>query len=368
VENNLFEHCDGDPEIISVKTNDNIVRYNTFTACQGTVCLRQTNRSVVEGNYFFGKGKAGTGGLRVYGKAHLIYNNYFEGLTGDKWDAAITLTNGDVDTNTTSFSSHVRPVRNTIAYNTLVNNYSNIEIGFTNNGNYGKPPKDNVFAGNIVVGKSNELIKYLTVPVNHQWIKNIMNPITPATLGITAAQPEIWVVDPQMALTDSVWKLSSSSPAVNYAPPWYPYVSVDIDGQTRDANPDAGCDEYSTLPRLRKPLTAQDVGPDSPEQLTDIHNRASDGCTLPNELALLQNYPNPFNPVTAIQYLLPSPSHMSLVVYDILGRTVATLVDGEEMQGLHTVRFDARSLPSGTYYYELRYNAQREVKKMIVLR
>ena len=89
IEYNLFENCDGDPEIISVKTCDNIVRYNTFMSSQGTLCLRHGDRTIVNGNYFFGEGKDGTGGIRFYGDDHKIYNNYFEGLTGTIWDAAL---------------------------------------------------------------------------------------------------------------------------------------------------------------------------------------------------------------------------------------------------------------------------------------
>lgn len=57
VEHNLFEDCDGDPEIVSVKSCDNIIRHNTFIASYGTLSLRHGNRNRVEGNYFFGNGK-----------------------------------------------------------------------------------------------------------------------------------------------------------------------------------------------------------------------------------------------------------------------------------------------------------------------
>lgn len=82
IEQNLFENCDGDPERVFVKTCDNIIRYNTFLSSKGTVCLRNGNRTVVNGNYFLGQGKEGTGGIRFQGDEYKIYNNYFEGLTG----------------------------------------------------------------------------------------------------------------------------------------------------------------------------------------------------------------------------------------------------------------------------------------------
>ena len=72
-----------------------------------------------------------------------------------------------------------------------------------------------------------------------------------------------------------------------------------------------------------------------------------------DRMTLHQNYPNPFNPVTTIRYSLPSEAHVNLVVYDVLGRQVATLV-GETMHaGAHEVHFDAARLSSGTYIYRL---------------
>ncbi len=128
IENNLFEECDGDPEIISVKSCKDTVRYNTFRRCMGTVSLRHGDGSVIHDNFFLGEGKAGTGGVRIYARNHKIYNNYFAGLTGYTWDAAITLTNGDTDTG--SLSAHWRIDNVIISHNTLVDNYSNIEIGY----------------------------------------------------------------------------------------------------------------------------------------------------------------------------------------------------------------------------------------------
>jgi hypothetical protein len=77
IEYNLFEDCDGDPEIISVKSCKDTVRYNTIRSSQGTVSLRHGDGSVVHDNYFLGEGKEGTGGVRVYARYHKIYNNYF---------------------------------------------------------------------------------------------------------------------------------------------------------------------------------------------------------------------------------------------------------------------------------------------------
>ena len=74
---------------------------------------------------------------------------------------------------------------------------------------------------------------------------------------------------------------------------------------------------------------------------------------VPDTYVLEQNYPNPFNPSTVIRFGLPFQSRVKLVVYDLLGRPVQTLLDGELSAGSHEVNFDASPLPSGTYLYTL---------------
>jgi hypothetical protein len=74
---------------------------------------------------------------------------------------------------------------------------------------------------------------------------------------------------------------------------------------------------------------------------------------LPNIYALSQNYPNPFNPTTTINYQLQKAGSVSLKVYDMLGREVATLVNGEKTAGYYSATFDASRLSSGTYIYRL---------------
>ena len=76
---------------------------------------------------------------------------------------------------------------------------------------------------------------------------------------------------------------------------------------------------------------------------------------VPSDFRVSQNYPNPFNPETSIEYFLPSQGEVSVVVHDVLGRTVATLADGVQAQGPHTVRFAAGHLPSGIYSYRVKF-------------
>jgi hypothetical protein len=84
--------------------------------------------------------------------------------------------------------------------------------------------------------------------------------------------------------------------------------------------------------------------------------------------ALSQNYPNPFNPSTLIRYSVPSAGRVSLNVYDVLGREVATLFEGFRQPGSYTVRFDGTGLPSGVYLYRLQSGGMVETRKLVIVR
>lgn len=86
------------------------------------------------------------------------------------------------------------------------------------------------------------------------------------------------------------------------------------------------------------------------------------------QYTLSQNYPNPFNPVTNIKFSLPVKGFASLVVYDALGREVATLINSELNAGSYTVDFNASSLSSGVYFYKLTANNFSDVKKMLLVK
>jgi hypothetical protein len=95
---------------------------------------------------------------------------------------------------------------------------------------------------------------------------------------------------------------------------------------------------------------------------------------VPTQFSLSQNYPNPFNPTTTITYALSSQErdgvrlHVTLKVFDLLGRAVATLVNEPRPAGTHSVKFNAEHLPSGVYFYRLQAGAFHQTKKLVLLR
>lgn len=89
---------------------------------------------------------------------------------------------------------------------------------------------------------------------------------------------------------------------------------------------------------------------------------------IPNIYTLQQNYPNPFNPSTNISFTLPYQSHVSLKVYDILGKEVATLVNEVKAAGSYTKQWNASQFASGVYFYRLTAGSFYETKKLLLLK
>ncbi len=89
---------------------------------------------------------------------------------------------------------------------------------------------------------------------------------------------------------------------------------------------------------------------------------------IPENYSLNQNYPNPFNPTTQIKYQLPTISYVTLKVYDLLGREVATLVDGVEEPGYKSVQFNGSGFSSGVYFYRLEAGGFVASKKLLLLK
>ncbi len=94
VEDNYFEKCDGEAEVISIKSGENIVRNNLFKECQGAVVLRHGNYNIITNNVFLGNGKKGTGGVRVINKGHIIVNNFFFQCKGVDFRSPLSIMNG----------------------------------------------------------------------------------------------------------------------------------------------------------------------------------------------------------------------------------------------------------------------------------
>ena len=89
---------------------------------------------------------------------------------------------------------------------------------------------------------------------------------------------------------------------------------------------------------------------------------------IPSAYSLLQNYPNPFNPSTNVQFSIPNVQFVTLKVFDMLGKEVATLVNEKLKAGTYEATFDGSNLPSGIYFYKLETENFSDVKKMVLVK
>jgi poly(beta-D-mannuronate) lyase len=152
VENNYFQECNGELEVISNKSCDNVYAGNTFERCGGTLTLRHGNRCLVEGNCFLGHRARNTGGVRIIGEDHRVVNNYFQDLAGRAERAAISLMNGIPNS---PLNGYFQVKRAFVASNTIVDCAEAVAVGVGSRGTLA--PEGCVFKDNRVVEKDGTL-------------------------------------------------------------------------------------------------------------------------------------------------------------------------------------------------------------------
>ena len=244
-----FTQCNGDGEIISNKARQNVFRYNTFEDNPvAELVLRHGDEGIVYGNFFLN----GMGGVRVReGQHHVIFNNYFSGLT----KRSIILQNDDSD-----------PLDDiNIAFNTFINS-AEINLG----GSGSDKPENVVFSNNIFTNPTDDLFDNPTG--TEDWIGNISSGSSGISLpsGVTVINPELEIN------SEGFYELSSTSPAIDAAQSGYPslpnYPEMDIDNQlvydlVRQLRPldtnlkDLGCSEFPHNTPVRPIATEENTGP-----------------------------------------------------------------------------------------------------------
>ena len=250
IEKNLFLHTTGDPETISVKSSDNVIRHNTMRASQGEFTLRHGNRTSVYGNFILGDGVAGSGGIRVLGGDHKIYDNYIQGVGG----AGIFLEGGESDDTTGMLTDHKQVYRAQVLFNTVVNSR-----GITVGGAHPMQPIDCTVAYNVLQGSGGTVLSEAAGTLNTRYLGNIVWNGSTAIKGSDAVR----LVDPRLVKVGEIWKLNTGSPAIDGASTMFGFVTEDFEGQPR-VNPDVGADEWSSAAAGNALLDPADVGPAAP--------------------------------------------------------------------------------------------------------
>ena len=150
IENNYFDKCNGETEIISIKSGGNIIRGNVFFESKGSLTLRHGNGNIVERNIFLGNGQPETGGIRVINADHKIENNYMQDLTGDKFRAGITVMNGVPN----SSINRYHQVKNVQINNNTFVNVAHIELAVGSDEERSAIPMNSHFTNNLIFNEN----------------------------------------------------------------------------------------------------------------------------------------------------------------------------------------------------------------------
>ncbi len=237
VEGNFFEHCNGEIEIISNKSCGNLYKNNLFLECHGMLTLRHGNDCTVDGNYFFGNGTSESGGVRIIGENHKVYNNYFEKLKGTNYRSAICIVRGKENS---ALSEYFQVKNALVAFNTMVDCSQSFSINYNSSSSLTLPPIGTTIAHNNVYNSStsNTNVNISTVNVaamDVSWKNNLMNQGKYTNFSYTATQV-ITGKNPKLALAGTpinMYEPSAGSDLLNYVTTDYPEILFDIRGRER---------------------------------------------------------------------------------------------------------------------------------------
>ena len=252
VEHNYFERCNGEIEIISNKSCHNTYRFNTFYECQGTLTLRHGNFGEVYGNFFLGNNQPKTGGIRIIGEDHKVYNNYFQDLTGKGFSSAISVTCGVPDS---PLNRYFQVKRAQIVANTIANCVESLEIGSGFDAELTLLPLDCTIANNIIQADKTK-VKIIENPTNLSFVGNLVSVRLlemPALEGMAIEKIIL------QKTTDGMWRPAKESPAIGAFKGEFNFVTEDIDKQARRPPKDVGADQVSQEPVLNKPINESEA-------------------------------------------------------------------------------------------------------------
>jgi len=168
-------NCDGDAEIISIKSSNNTVRTNTFRTSIGTISSRAGNSNTITGNLMLQAGKTGTGGIKIYEKNHIVTGNYVD----NPQDYGFVL--GAGDSYTSSNFSHAQVFNASVTGNIWINlNNRGVIIGHGSNDML--PPTGCTFSNNALRGSASTLLD-LRLPGNTVFSNNTTSGSNPAMPG-----------------------------------------------------------------------------------------------------------------------------------------------------------------------------------------
>jgi len=258
----LFYDWSGEVEIISNKSGNNKYYNNTFKDYQGTLTLRHGNECQVFNNYFFADNNEFSGGIRVIGENHKIYNNYIEGVNSKKPDGSNTSTAGGINiTNgrpNTAINGYYQVKNATIINNTFVNCDYGFRIGTKVKSDLTLAPENIILANNIMFNTSKNAFEIQTTPTG--------NSKSEGNITQNGSWDLINNVDQNKTVTANLletgtnfYRISNASASIDAAVGTYSFLGDDILGGTRGVNVDAGAEEFGAN-GINLPYKTTDVG------------------------------------------------------------------------------------------------------------
>lgn len=363
---NYFYNFVGEIEVISNKSCGNKYYNNTFESYSGALTLRHGNNCEVYNNFFLAKGQSFSGGIRVIGENHKIYNNYIEGTrarypnnSATSGLSGINIHNGILNS---ALNEYYQVKNATIVNNTFVNCDLGVRVGATfSAGTQNQPPQDviignNLFLVNTTIANtsSNRAIQVTTQLIesaaNLSSYENNIKQTTYAydsfgafdgggniNVAVPPTQPAI------LTIGTDIYNIVSGSPAIDYAVGTYAFLTEDVIGGTRSigATFDAGAEEFNGG-GTRRPYKQTDLG-------VNVGFGASNALSVSDNnkfKAGIKIYPNPSKYEVYISSQLGIMQ--SLKVYDITGK----LLLKSEINS-SSYKIDVNSLSKGIYVIEI---------------
>lgn len=247
VYDNYFFDFFGEVEVISNKSGKNKYYNNTFRNYAGCLTLRHGNDCEVYGNYFFADNNYFTGGVRIIGENHKVYNNYIEGINSQKQNGSTSNSTGGINVSNGRLNSALNgylQVKNTqVVNNTFVNCDLALRIGTNVGGDLFEEPENLTVANNIMYNTSSNPYQIITSPSGNS-----------ISQGNQTNVPTGQLVD-----DGNFHRIVSGSSPIDAAVGSYSFVTNDVLDGSRPTNVDAGAEEFGAN-GTKLPYTASDVG------------------------------------------------------------------------------------------------------------
>ncbi|WP_299779875.1 chondroitinase-B domain-containing protein [uncultured Formosa sp.] len=356
VYNNYFYNFSGEIEVISNKSGKNKYYNNTFDDYQGALTLRHGNGCEVYNNFFFANKNEFTGGIRVMGENHLIYNNYIEGINSKKPDGSTSGGTGGINVSNGKPNSALNEyyqVKNvSIVNNTLVNCDYGLRIGTKIKSTNTLAPENLVVANNVIYENTTKAIQLTTDPIGD--LSKIEGNIKQngAWDITTDTDFNINVSSGLLASNTGFYRVVSGSAAVDSGVGLYSFLTSDIlEGERQDAF-DAGAEELNAGGTMF-PYSQSDVG-------ITVGFGSNITLGIGNVIKLEQNlkiYPIPSNGAV-LNISLDNRPLGNVEISDMSGRLII-----KENFNLSKAVIDIQNLKAGTYIVKV-----QDVSKKIVIR